>query len=309
MDIDTLHSFVRTTWGIDGAFNGTRNKVHFFGDYALKLGNAVALQKSVCTTLMLLQEGIQVAEPLPSLHGDYVVSQNETGHMLSRRLAGEHIDPFSQHGALYVEDIGSQTARLHNALLHIEQKLELPVSSLGEELHGWIPAALSLHGWNYIAQDEYQAAIQDLAEWYRQLPMQPIHRDVHCGNMLYNQAHFSGFIDFDLAKRDVRLFDCAYFLAGLLANAAYPFPFTQQFSAQWLELCFAFVKGYQHISPFSLAEQEALPHLMACIELLFVASSLRNNQDELAQVAANLYRFYKAQRQALQDIVYRTAKI
>jgi len=301
METDNLRSFVRTAWGIDYASDKAKSHVHFLGNYVLKSGTDAALHKSVRTSLLLLNEGIPVAEPILSLSGDYVVQQEETSYMLSRRLQGTHIDIFSDKGAYFAENIGRQTALLHRALFRIENELTLTTGPFAAELQGWIVDTLKQHRWHLISQEDFQTSTRGLLAFYDSLPQQPIHRDVHCGNMLFVGEEFGGFIDFDLAKRDVRIFDCAYFLSGLLANVQGSLDGTT--IDRWMVLCSSFLNGYRNVAPWSNAEREAFPYLLACIEILFIASSLRNNQPELARVAHNLYRLFVAQHRALVSIL------
>ena len=52
---------------------------------------------------------------------------------------------------------------------------------------------------------------------------------MHFGNFLFQEGSFSGYIDFDLSQKNIRIFDLCYFLAGLLAEEP------------WEEYTFAFL--------------------------------------------------------------------
>lgn len=82
-------------------------------------------------------------------------------------------------------------------------------------MNGWVKESLYREHW--MDEKNFCKAVQKLAEHYEELPRQLIHRDVHLGNFLFDQGTFSGYIDFDLSQRNIRVFDLCYFLAGLLA--------------------------------------------------------------------------------------------
>lgn len=68
-----------------------------------------------------------------------------------------------------------------------------------------------------------------------------IHRDVHFGNFLFDQGIFSGYTDFDLSQRNIRIYDIAYFLLGLLADKEY----TKLSEQNWLIIVHETIRGYE----------------------------------------------------------------
>lgn len=64
----------------------------------------------------------------------------------------------------------------------------------------------------------YAVLCGNLQDGYDMLPRQLIHRDVHFGNFLFDHGEFSGYIDFDLSQKNIRIFDICYFLTGLLSS-------------------------------------------------------------------------------------------
>ena len=91
-------------------------------------------------------------------------------------------------------------------------------NSLLDEMNGWIRESMEKNGWQCISKEEYERTVSQLAAVYEQLPVQLIHRDIHFGNFLFADGVFSGYIDFDLTQRNIRIFDLCYFLLGLLSE-------------------------------------------------------------------------------------------
>lgn len=78
---------------------------------------------------------------------------------------------------------------------------------------------------------------------------------------------FSGYIDFDLSQRNIRVFDLCYFLAGLLAAQVG----NGMEEIQWYDVISRTTAGYESRIPLTAAEKQAVPYVMENIELLFAA--------------------------------------
>lgn len=102
---------------------------------------------------------------------------------------------------------------------------------------------------------------------YKEKKCREIHRDVHFGNFLFSEGNLSGYIDFDLSQRNIRIFDICYFLTGLLAEETEE-AFTKK---EWTENVRAAIEGYENITRLSAEEEDAIPCVMECIEILFAA--------------------------------------
>ena len=139
--------------------------------------------------------------------------------------------------------------------------------------------------------EEYEKIVSQLEEVYDKLPVQLIHRDVHFGNFLFANGEFSGYIDFDLSQRNIRIFDLCYFLLGLLSEEA-KMGITEEL---WFEFMKNVFIGYQKKQELSEVEKKAIPYVMECIELLFVSYYESINDVCCAQNAYQLFEFVKRQ--------------
>jgi len=87
----------------------------------------------------------------------------------------------------------------------------------------------------------------------------------------------TGWLDFELGHRNARVFDLAYFLAGLLVGKE----LASDNIAAWDSIYRMFLGGYNEVSPLAECENVAIPVLMVAIELLFV--SFWKQQENIAQ--------------------------
>lgn len=140
--------------------------------------------------------------------------------------------------------------------------------------------------------------VSKLESIYDQLPVQLIHRDVHFGNFLFDQGRFSGYIDFDLSQRNICIFDLCYFLLGLLSEEE-KLEITKE---QWFDFGIKVFAGYERKLPLSEIEKQAIPYVMECIELLFVAYFEGQNDVLCAEDAFRIFEFVRENEDRIQEL-------
>ena len=126
-----------------------------------------------------------------------------------------------------------------------------------------------------------------LMDVYSDLPKRLIHRDVHLGNFLFEGSNFTGYIDFDLSQKNIRIFDICYFLLRLLCRESG----SQIEDTQWFEDVKSVVNGYHQIIPLADVEKASIVTVMKNIELLFVAYFLSEKDEVLARDAGKVFKF------------------
>ena len=241
VQIDTFH---KSAWLVGERYILKRN------------ANADELSRSIRLAGLLVSEGLPAAEYIKTVGGQFTTPDGT--YCLMKRIRGGHVDFFAQPDM--ITELGRGLARLHMALARIEA--EVGDNDFLAEWHGYIkPGIAGVSG--EIA--EYVEA--RLSELYEKLPRQPIHRDVHAQNVLFYNGRISGWLDFDLNRRDARIFDLAYLLAGLICGKTD----NPAMVGIWKTLCKNLLSGYDEVNPVTGDEREALPVMMIAIELLFVA--------------------------------------
>ena len=90
-----------------------------------------------------------------------------------------------------------------------------------------------------------------------------------------------------MSQRNIRIFDICYFLTGLLAEET-DNAFTK---IEWIENAKSVIAGYESIINLSEKEKNAMPCVIECIEILFVAYFISMNDTKHANDAYNVFRF------------------
>lgn len=260
-------------------------------DYVLKVyQNAEMLERNLKMLQLLAEKNIPVAQIVPTCDGTQYVSDDSSFYFLSEKLPGSNITQIDDGGDI-ARSMGGIIANLHAAFQKCEPLDMFWDNSLLDEMNGWIRESMEKNGWQRISRKEYAQVVSQLAAVYNQLPVQLIHRDIHFGNFLFADGVFSGYIDFDLSQRNIRIFDLCYFLLGLLSEEE-GLKITEEAWFRFLRDVFA---GYESILKLSEAEKKAVPYVMECIELLFVAYFENENDSKCAENAREIYEFVRRQ--------------
>lgn len=280
---------IKEYWGIEGDLVSTTPTTwEVGGSYILKLVKSDSnAQNNMKMSVALRAEGVPVPHIVKLKDGrDYAVLQ-EGCYLLMEKLEGNHIrEVFCQDYEVIAYEIGKIIAKIHRAFMALTDKEE-DQNSFDAELRGWINNGLSTS--RCLTKDEWSEPIEELCSIYPQLPRQQIHRDLHYGNLLFEGTTLTGVLDFDLGKKDARLFDIAYFIAGQLSGEKD----LAAIKDNWLVFVSQFLRGYESISMLEECEKEALPLMMQCIELLFVVFWQKQKNQELAEEAIGNFKFIK----------------
>lgn len=243
------------------------------------------LERNIKISGILGDHAIPAAQAVPTKTGESYAAHEGTYFLLLNKLKGS--SPCGMRDKTIAWRIGCAIARLHLAFLQCEKEVECWENGLLKEMKGWIRKNLTENGWQLISEEDYFKTLARLESSYDALPKQLIHRDVHPENFLFFEGNLSGYIDFDLSQRNIRVFDLCYFLTGLLAQETES-PFTE---GKWMQTAKSVITGYDSIAMLSQEEKDALPCVMACIEILFAAYFAGLNDLKHAQDASRLFRF------------------
>ncbi len=255
--------------------------------YILKIyENVNMLERNIKITTILDDMGIPVGRMLPTKENTTFAKDEQYYYVLSEKLYGSNIVSIKNDLSL-ASKMGQIIANLHMAFKACEKQDEFHNNSLLSEMNGWIRRTFQERGWQFIAEEQFDATVSHLEEVYEKLPVQLIHRDVHFGNFLFYEGTFSGYIDFDLSQRNIRIFDLCYFMLGLLSEEE-KIDITDQ---EWFEILKKVLEGYQTIIKLSPEEKQAVPHVMKSIELLFAAWFVGQNDLKCAENAIQIYDF------------------
>ena len=124
--------------------------------------------------------------------------------------------------------------------------------------------------------DEFcQGYLDTFGALYPDLPRQIIHRDPNPGNIICAEDQW-GFIDFDLAERNARIYDPCYAATAVLSET-----FGEN-NEKWLETYRDIICGYDSVARLSEAERRAIPYVVLANQ--FVCVAWFSEQDKYAEV-------------------------
>lgn len=267
--------------------------------YIIKAYNDLGkLNRNITIMKTLLEHGIPVAHIINTPDGHAYIEFDGKYYLLMSKLSGSHIlNIYEENYYNIAYETGKVVAKLHTAFIACDKKITFWNNNLLDEMSGWIQDALKLNTYRYISKLDFETNLEELKRFYNQLPRQLIHRDIHYGNLLFNNGEFSGYIDFDLSQKNVRIFDICYFLIGLLANHDKH----NDYIEKWFSITSRFIEGYEVTTTLSKIEKDSICCIMSSIELLFVAYFINNQDEVLAQSSANLYYFVNKNRNKIQS--------
>ncbi len=257
------------------------------GKYVLKVyDNIQMLERNIKISVILEDMGIPVGKIITGKNNTAFFCDEKYYYVLQERLPGSNI--VNAREALAIGyDMGRIIAKLHLAFKKCEATGEFWNNSLLAEMKGWIKDTLKNGGWKLVDENRFNVTVKRLEDVYDKLNVQLIHRDVHFGNFLFSEGKFSGYIDFDLSQKNIRIFDLCYFLTGLLSEEEA----LKLTGEEWFKILTDVFKGYESIIKLTKEEKAAAPYVMKSIELLFAAWFINQEDTACAQNAVKIFEF------------------
>ena len=248
------------------------------------------LERNIKVLQILEQMKIPVGKIVPVHENALYVQYEDDFYFVSEKLQGKNITQIGNDRNL-AEKMGGIIADLHLAFVKCDENDSFWHNSLLDEMNGWVKKNFEDSGWELISRAEYEKVIEHLAAVYDKLPVQLIHRDVHFGNFLFHNGELSGYIDFDLSQKNIRIFDLCYFMLGLLSEKE-KFELTEEL---WFEFLKNTFHSYESKLKLTETEKKAVPCVMECIELLFVSYFASIKDTVCAESAFRIFEFIKKQ--------------
>ena len=230
---------------------------------------------------LLARESVPTVVYMKTTCGEWAASNGE--YTLAEKLKGEHIDFYVSPDLIC--ELGRGLAKLHLALSKIESELQYEDYDFFDEWESYTKPGLV-----GVPEDIIKNTDAKIFAVYEKLPRCPIHRDIHAENVLFHNGKISGWLDFDLNRKDARIFDIAYLLAGLLVKRFHD----PSMLKTWKTIYQNLLDGYNEVSQLTADEIESLPFLMIAIELLFVTyfNSLGNDSERDDAIKLAKWLFY-----------------
>lgn len=264
-----------THWGLDLPLTPvtypsghiSESAVYAGEDYMLK----AYLDGQACRTAIALAEalhrrGLPAARALPLPDGETALPMGDDVWItLCRRLPGKPMraDELIRNPQEGLR-IGAALAEFHRAA---DALADLPCPDdepYADHLLNW-----ALPRVRDVLPDTFPVDFADRLSRLWELPVTIVHRDPNPSNLIDDGEHV-GFIDFDLSRRFVRIFDPCYLMTAVLSETfgREDLPWREN----WPVLCRAVLAGYSSVSPLTEEEEAAAPTMIIGNELLALAA-------------------------------------
>lgn len=282
---------VMTKYGIEGDIKQIYSTAWNIGDEFVlkKYVNFEELKRNVDVLSILYSEQIPVPKIIATSNNEKYLKDKENYWLLTTKLKGYNIVNVNKCNEQWFFKMGKIIARLHLAFDECEGKIKCWNNSLLGEMESWIRKNIYEYDKKIIDKNEFEDIIKELRLVDKDLSYGLIHRDVHLGNFLFYNNEFSGYVDFDLSQKNIRIFDLCYFMLGLLLEDEE----NKVDETQWFQYLKNLVKGYASVIPISIIERKSIPLVMECIELLFVAYFIGEKDERAMRDSLKLYEFCK----------------
>ena len=244
----------------EGTGNKNENACYVGEKYVLKFtANLGKLKKHIEVSKALHSIGLLSAVPVTTTDRQEYVQDGEVYFYLTRRLPGEQMTPhrFADGDGRFAGEIIGQ---LHLALAKIEDCVS--EADLLATVRDWaLPKAKAALNLSDAFCKEYLDAFTNL---YPNLPRQIIHRDPNPGNIICSHDQW-GFIDFELAERNARIYDPCYAATAVLSETF------GQHNDKWLEIYRDILWGYDSVARLTDEERKAIPFIILANQFVCVA--------------------------------------
>ncbi|WBW96705.1 helix-turn-helix domain-containing protein [Oceanirhabdus sp. W0125-5] len=254
--------------------------------YVLKTGmNISGLRTHIAITNALKAEKINTASPIKTKKGEDFVVIDDRYFVLLNRIEGKFLTPEERYRSDRVETgkkYGEAIGKLHKVFVKQEENIEVNNNNLYKTVVDWaLPETKrNMEQWGCPLPDEFfKDYLDNFKDLYLKLPHNVIHRDPNPSNIIFSNREVSGFVDFEISERNVRIFDPCYCATGILSEAGK----IENGYEKWPELLQGVIKGYDNICDLTEVEKQAIPYVIYSIEMIFIA--WLGNKEEYKNIA------------------------
>jgi Ser/Thr protein kinase RdoA (MazF antagonist) len=130
-----------------------------------------------------------------------------------------------------------------------------------------------------IPNNFYHDYLDNFQKLYESLPKHIIHRDPNPGNIMMNDGRLTGFIDFELSERNIRIYDPCYAATAILSESFVKNDYDKLH--KWLVIFRNIIIGYDNVCKLSAEEKQAIPYVIYSIQMTCIAyfSSMDKHKD------------------------------
>lgn len=270
--------------------------------YIFKTGkNITGLKTHIAISRELEKFGMDSTTPIKTINGEDFIIEDDRYYILTNRIKGQFLSPeerYSQNRESIGEKYGEAIGNLHNIFKRQDKNIEVNDSNLLKIVLDWaLPKTkTTMEQWVCPLPNKfYEDYINNFSIIYNDLPRHIIHRDSNPSNIMFYGGEVSGFLEFEISERNVRIFDPCYCATGILSEASE----IEGGFDKWPEILRGIIKGYDRVVNLTNSEKEAIPYVIYSIQMIFIAWLLDNedyknlalrNRDMLIWIWENRHR-------------------
>ena len=154
--------------------------------------------------------------------------------------------------------------------------------------------------WNMgLSSSFFAEYTDDFGAVFDKLPKQLIHRDPNPSNILFSNGEVSGFIDFDLSERNLRLWDPCYCATGILSE----WRGVENIYEKWIDIFYGIIRGYDSVSTLTQEEKDSIYNVICSIEMICAAyfESI-DEYKELAKTNREMFAYVVENKERIQMV-------
>ena len=235
--------------------------------YVMQVGtNRVGLENHIAVSKALNAHHFSVALPLQTVSGKDYVTEGELYYFVSLRVSCSCMKDdllYSENGAKLAYKLGQAIGNLDAALAEFDFVCNEPNLWDQMEKH-FIP---KLKSTCYFEDKFYQDFSNGMGQLYPALPRQLIHRDPNPSNIIVENGEITGFLDFELTERNIRIFDPCYAATAVLSTTYEDDTLDRN---KWFDILRGIIAGYDSVAHLTDAEKAAIPYVIYSIQITCV---------------------------------------
>ena len=283
----------------------TANNIWQVGEeYVLRTEDRVSLLRDVRVAKAIAAHGFSAAVPVPTITGGDI-TEDQDSFVLIRKPKGEPLSKSERFGINCWDfgfKYGQSIARLHNALVSVEEDIKPFDQDLFSHVTEWVLPKVQKQNiqWDMgIPNTFFEDYIHDFGKLFEKLPKQLIHCDPNPCNILFFEGNVSGFTDFKLSERNVRLWDPCYCATGILSEQHD----VENAYDKFLVILKAILYGYDSVVHLTAEEKQAVYYIICSIQMICVAYfESVNEYKDLAKINREMLLYIIEQKDKIKNI-------
>lgn len=236
--------------------------------YIMQVGtNVTGLRNHIAVSEKLKAQSFAAALPVKTISGEDFLTEGELYYFVSVRVSGSTLNDrvlFGENGRKLACKLGQAIGKLDHALAEFDFICNEP-NLLEQMKNRGIP---KLRESGCFTEAFYRDYLAHMEQLYPQLPRQMIHRDPNPSNIISEHGEITGFLDFELTERNVRIFDPCYAATAIL-SATYEDSTLDR--DKWPEILRNIIAGYDAVVRLTEAERAAIPYMIYSIQMTCIA--------------------------------------